>query len=87
MCLYKKGKKGVNPFAKKDKDDKKKSKLDEKWSQEAKVNPKEKGKHTNKSVEQLRKELASAKKAGNTGLIKELDFAIRAKTGWGKVNK
>lgn len=59
--------------------------LTEKWANEVKVNPKEKGKHSGKSVEQLRSELAKAKKAGNTGLVKELNFAIRANTGWGKV--
>ena len=61
--------------------------VDEKWSKEAEINPKEKGKHSNKSLSQLRSELASAKKAGNTSLERELNFAIRAKTGWGKVKK
>ena len=61
--------------------------IGEKWEKEVKVSPAEKGKHSKKSVAQLKKELAAAKKAGDTGLERELNFAIRAKTGWGKVNK
>ena len=63
------------------------SAVNEKWAHKAHINPKEKGKHSDKSVSELRSELAKAKKSGNTGLMKELNFAIRAKTGWGKVNK
>lgn len=63
------------------------SSLTEKWKEPAEVAPSEKGKHSDKSVEELRSQLAKAKKAGNTSLVKELNFAIRAKTGWGKVNK
>lgn len=61
--------------------------LDEKWAHKAKINPAEKGKHTEKSVAELRKQLAGAKKRGDTSAMRELNFAIRAKTGWGKVSK
>lgn len=61
--------------------------MNENWNKKDVVNPKEKGKHSNKSLEELRKQLANAKKEKNTSLVKELDFAIRAKTGWGKVNE
>lgn len=54
----------------------------EKWNKETVVNPAEKGEHTNKTVKQLKKEL---KQPGADK--RELNFAIRAKTGWGKVNK
>lgn len=61
--------------------------MTEKWEHEVKVSPSEKGKHSHKSLEELRSQLASAKEAGNTDLVRELNFAIRAKTGWGKVKK
>ena len=54
--------------------------------------PKEKGKHAGKTIEQLRSQLAKLKKSGphakdskEFGRMKELQFAIRAKSGWGKV--
>lgn len=68
------------------KEDKKEDKeMTEKWEHEAHINPAEKGKHSHKSLEELHSQLAAAKKAGNTSLERELNFAIRAKTGWGKV--
>ncbi len=54
----------------------------EAWAEEAKV--KHTGRNTNKSVAQLKKERTSAKKRGDTKAIKQKDFAIRAKSGWGK---
>lgn len=43
------------------------------------------GQNTKQSVATLRKQAASAKRSGNTKRVKQKDFAIRAKTGWGKV--
>jgi len=66
----------------------------EKWDTETKVAPSEKGKYAGKTTEELRKSLASLKKSGphakgskEYGRMKELQFAIRAKTGWGKVDE
>lgn len=64
----------------------------EKWGVKMKVDPKERGKYKGKNVAELRKQLAALKKRGphkrdskEYGTMKELQFAIRAKTGWGKV--
>lgn len=64
----------------------------EKWEQEASINPEKKGMFDDKTVTQLEHELAALKKAGphpegSAGFtkMKELQFAIRAKSGWGKV--
>ena len=61
----------------------------EKWDTETKVAPSEKGKYSGKTAEELRKSLAALKKSGphekgskEYGRMKELQFAIRAKTGW-----
>jgi len=66
----------------------------EKWDTETKVAPSEKGKYSGKTAEELRKSLAALKKSGphekgskEYGRMKELQFAIRAKTGWGKVDE
>ena len=66
----------------------------EKWGTATKVSPSEKGKHSDKSVAELRSQLAKLKKSGphkkgskEYGTMRELQFAIRAKTGWGKVNE
>ncbi len=56
--------------------------MSEKWETEAKV--KHTGRNTNKSVAELRKEASKAKKRHDTKAVKQKDFAIRAKTGWGK---
>lgn len=61
--------------------------INEKWDKETKVSPNEKGEHSDYTVEELRKQLAAAKKRGDSNEVKELNFAIRAKTGWGKVNE
>ena len=57
----------------------------EKWSGNVKV--KHTGQNTNKSVEELRHEAAAAKKRGDTKAVHQKDFAIRAKTGWGKTTE
>lgn len=71
-----------------------------KWGKEDVVNPAEKGKYDGKSKKELESMLSSAKKRQEsykdshdgkadpelTGKIKELNFAIRAKSGWGNVN-
>lgn len=65
----------------------------EAWNVKTKVNPKEKGKYKGKTAAQLRKQLNSLKKSGphkkgskEYGKMRELQFAIRAKSGWGKVS-
>lgn len=40
------------------------------------------GQNTNKSVAELRHELANAHKSGNTKEMRQKEFAIRAKTHW-----
>ena len=67
--------------------------LDEKWGTETKVSPEEKGKYKDKSVAELRKAYNALKAKGphakgspEYGRMHELAFAIRAKTGWGKVS-
>lgn len=42
------------------------------------------GRNTNKSVAKLEKERTKAKKRHDTKAVKQKNFAIRAKTGWGK---
>ena len=69
-----------------------------KWGKKDVVNPKEKGKWKGYTQEELKSKLSKAKERqkkrkekGNkadpkdTELIRELNFALRAKTGWGKV--
>jgi hypothetical protein len=56
--------------------------LAEKWGVDDAVNPREKGKYAGWSLSQLR---AALNKPGADK--KELNFAIRAKTGWGKVKE
>lgn len=66
--------------------------LDEKWGEPTKVSPAERGKYKGRSLEELRKSYAALKKSGphkqgspEFGRMRELAFAIRAKTGWGGV--
>ena len=59
--------------------------LDEKWSGDAEV--KSTGQNTNQSVSTLRKQAANAKARGDTKEVHQKDFAIRAKTGWGKTTE
>lgn len=61
--------------------------IEENWHKKDVVNPAEKGKHSGQSVADLRKQLANAKKRGDTSQEREDNFAIRAKTGWGKVGE
>ena len=65
--------------------------LEEKWKKTVKVNPAEKGKHSKKTLSELRSERKHAKERGDTDLVHELDFAIRAKQKgkrhWGKVKE
>lgn len=66
--------------------------LDEKWDTETTVSPSERGKYSGKNVDQLLKAYRALKKSGphrrgspEYGRMRELAFAIRAKTGWGSV--
>lgn len=66
--------------------------LEEKWDMKNVVNPTEKGKYKDADVEELRSELEKLKASGphkkeseEFGKMRELQFAIRAKTGWGNV--
>lgn len=66
--------------------------LDEKWGTATKVSPAEKGKYSGKNVDELLKSYRALKKSGphkrgspEYGRMRELAFAIRAKTGWGGV--
>mgnify|MGYP000867148155 CR=1 FL=1 len=67
-------------------------KVDEKWDTETTVSPSERGKYEGKTLEELRKSYNALKASGphpkgstEYGRMKELAFAIRAKTGWGNV--
>lgn len=71
-----------------------------KWGKKDVVNPAEKGKYEGKSKDELESMLTTIKKKQDsykkkhdgkadsklTGKIRELQFAIRAKSGWGKVD-
>jgi hypothetical protein len=66
--------------------------LDEKWGEPTTVAPSERGKYKGRSLEELRKAYAALKRSGphkrgspEFGRMRELAFAIRAKTGWGGV--
>lgn len=66
--------------------------VDEKWDAETKVSPEERGKYAGRSKSDLLKQYNALKKSGphkkgsrEYGTMRELAFAIRAKTGWGKV--
>jgi len=67
--------------------------LAEKWGEETTVSPSEKGKYKGRSLEDLRKSYNALKQSGphskgspEYGRMRELAFAIRAKTGWGGVD-
>ena len=69
-------------------------KLNEKWGTETKVAPSEKGKYKGKTKAELLKHYNKLKKSGphkkgskEYGTMRELSFAIRAKSGWGKVKE
>lgn len=66
----------------------------EKWDTATKVSPEEKGKYSGKSKEELQKAYNALKAKGphkkgspEFGRMRELAFAIRAKSGWGKVQE
>ena len=66
--------------------------LDEKWDTTTQVSPEERGKYTGKSKAELLKSYNALKKAGphkkgspEFGRMRELAFAIRAKSNWGPV--
>ena len=66
--------------------------LEEKWDKETTVSPSEQGKYKGKTVEELRRSYNALKATGphakgspEFGRMRELAFAIRAKTGWGGV--
>lgn len=66
--------------------------VDEKWGQPTQVSPKEKGKYEGKTRAELLKSYNALKKSGphkkgstEYGRMRELAFAIRAKSGWGRV--
>lgn len=69
-------------------------KIEEKWDVDYKVSPSEKGKYDGMTVSELESELKKLKDSGPHemgtaayGKMKELMFAIRAKTGWGSVSE
>lgn len=66
--------------------------LNEKWGTATKVSPEEKGKYAGKTKAELLKSYNALKKSGphkkdskEYGRMRELAFAIRAKSDWGKV--
>lgn len=66
--------------------------LGEKWGTTTTVNPEERGKYKDKSKAELLQAYNALKKSGphsrgspEYGRMRELAFAIRAKSGWGKV--
>ena len=66
--------------------------LKEKWGEPTIVSPKERGKYEGKTKAELLKSYNALKKSGphkkgspEYGRMRELAFAIRAKSGWGKV--
>ncbi len=68
--------------------------LEEKWGTPTKVSPAERGKYAGRDLASLRKEYSRLKASGphskgstEFGRMRELAFAIRAKTGWGGVGE
>lgn len=68
--------------------------VEEKWGVATKVPEKEKGKYKGWTLAELRRSYNALKKKGpfkkgstELGRLRELAFAIRAKTGWGKVKE
>ncbi len=66
--------------------------VEEKWDTKTTVNPSERGKYAGKTLEELRKAYDALKASGphsegstEYGRMRELAFAIRAKTGWGSI--
>lgn len=70
------------------------STVEEKWGKATVVPEKERGKYKGWTLAELRKAYNALKAKGphkkgsaELGRLRELAFAIRAKTGWGKVKK
>jgi hypothetical protein len=68
--------------------------LEEKWGTATTVSPGERGKYAGKTKAELLKAYNALKKSGphkqgspEFGRMRELAFAIRAKSGWGKVKE
>lgn len=66
--------------------------LDEKWAGKHPTNPSKEGMFKGRSLESLRKERNALKKKKNhtkaeSTKLRELNYAIRSKTGWGKVGE
>lgn len=66
--------------------------LEEKWGVPTKVSPSEKGKYAGKTKAELLKAYRDLKRTGphkkgsaEYGKMRELAFAVRAKSGWGEV--
>lgn len=66
--------------------------IEEKWGTATKVNPAERGKYAGRTRAELLKSYNALKKSGphpkgspDFGRMRELAFAIRAKSGWGEV--
>jgi len=66
--------------------------IEEKWDKPTVVSPEEQGKYSGKTKSQLLKSYNALKKSGphkrgsdEYGRMRELAFAIRAKSDWGKV--
>lgn len=66
--------------------------IEEKWGTQTKVSPSEKGKYEGKTKSELLSQYNKLKASGPHkkgspayGKMRELAFAIRAKSGWGKV--
>ena len=66
----------------------------EKWDTKTEVSPSEKGKYAGKTKAELTKQYNTLKSSGphkkgskEFGKMRELSFAIRAKSGWGKVQE
>lgn len=68
--------------------------IDEKWGKATTVNPEERGKYSGKTKAELLKSYNALKASGphkqgspEFGKMRELAFAIRAKSDWGKVGQ
>jgi len=66
--------------------------LDEKWGKQTTVSPQERGKYKGKNKDELLSAYNALKASGphprgspEYGRMRELAFAIRAKSGWGRV--
>ena len=67
--------------------------VQEKWGTPTRVSASERGKYAGKNVDDLMKQYRALKKSGphkrgssEYGKMRELAFAIRAKTGWGGIS-